>query len=284
MGIKTFFSVLFFSVLNILTSVVEAQTTTQLKDINTVLEQAFDNDQNVRDSSIMILEKHGVFSSEYKNALLRMNEQDSINQSIVFPILDKYGWLGNAKVSHKACNAFFYVIQHAGLASQIKYSQKVKEAFHLRYINPYEYSIFVDRLNIKQNKYQIYGSQTEFDQSGNTFLYPVLDIKHLDKQLKKLGLKPKYKELEKDFQLLNVKEKDKVVMVWVKDKTMTKPIANVNLYVNGKFVGKTDDKGFFQGKLKKIKFPFTLYVVYNNKKIKQMPSTDEDFYKFYFGL
>lgn len=278
------FSIFFLFVLSLFSSVVKSQINAELKEINSVLEQALDNDQNIRESYGLILEKYGVNSLEFQKVCIEMIEQDSINQSIVFPILDKYGWLGKEKISDKACNSFFYIIQHADLKSQIKYCQKVEQAYHLKYIRPYEYSIFIDRLNIKQNKFQLYGSQTEFDQSGNVFLYPVSDIKHLDKRLEKLELEPRYKELEKDFQLLNVKEKDKVVMVWVKDKTMTKPIPNLDLYVNEKFVGKTDEKGFFQGKLKKMKFPFVLYVVYNDKKIKQIPSSDGDFYKFYFGL
>lgn len=254
MGVTKYSSFLFLFIFSFLGSVVKSQTKTELKEINIILEQTLDKDQNTRDYLDTVLDRYGAISPEYRKALLEMNKQDTVNQSIVFPILDKYGWIGNEKISNKACSAFFYVIQHSDLDSQIKYQQRIKEAFNLKYINPYEYSIFIDRLNVRQNKYQTYGSQNELDQLGNKILYPVLDIKHLDKRLEKLGLEPKYKELEEEYQLLNVNKKDKVFIVRTMDKSMTQPVSNVNLYVNDKFIGKTDDKGILQCKLNRIKF------------------------------
>ena len=129
---------------NLIDASLVAQNKNTLKNVNTILEKAYDDDQNSRDSIVVLQKRNDVNSAEYRNLLIEMNKQDTMNQLIVFPILDKYGWLGQPKVSEKACRSFFYIIQHAQIDKQLKYFQQVMHAYSSKYISSTEYAMFID--------------------------------------------------------------------------------------------------------------------------------------------
>jgi len=243
--------ILFLILFNVVSLSIVAQNENALKNVNTILEKAFDDDQNTRDSIIILQTRNDINTAEYRNLSIEMNKYDSINQLIVFPILDKYGWLGQPKVSEKACRSYFYIIQHAQIDKQLKYYQQVMQAYRAKYISSSEYAMFVDRVNVKQNKFQKYATQTEIDQLGNMTLYPVIDIDRLDYRRSKIGIEPIYSELKKSFSILNVCQDDKVLIFRIMDKNQTKGISDVDVFINGKLVGKSNDKGLFQCKIAK---------------------------------
>ena len=243
--------ILFLILFNVVSLSIVAQNENALKNVNTILEKAFDDDQNTRDSIIALQTRNDINTAEYRNLSIEMNKYDSINQLIVFPILDKYGWLGQPKVSEKACRSYFYIIQHAQIDKQLKYYQQVMQAYRAKYISSSEYAMFVDRVNVKQNKFQKYATQTEIDQLGNMTLYPVIDIDRLDYRRSKIGIEPIYSELKKSFSILNVCQDDKVLIFRIMDKNQTKGISDVDIFINGKLVGKSNDKGLFQCKIAK---------------------------------
>ena len=204
--------ILFLILFNVIIASIVAQNKNTLKIANTILEKAYDDDQNSRDSIVVMQNRNDINTAEYKKLFIEMNNHDSINQLIVFPVLDKYGWLGQPKVSEKACRSYFYIIQHAQIDKQIKYYQQVIHAYSAKYISSSEYAMFVDRVNVRQNKFQEYATQTEIDQFGNMTLYPVIDINRLDYRRSKIGIEPIYSELKNSFSILNVCKDDKVLI------------------------------------------------------------------------
>ncbi|ADQ79484.1 hypothetical protein Palpr_1338 [Paludibacter propionicigenes WB4] len=254
-----------------------AQNKNIQKNINEILEKAFDDDQNVRDSIIILQKRNEINTVEYRHLSIEMTKLDSINQLKVFPILDKYGWLGKPKVSEKACRSFFYIIQHAKIDKQLKYYQQVMQAYRAKYISAFEYAIFVDRVNVKQNKFQQYATQTELDQLGNETLYPVIEINRLDDRLSKIGLEPSFVELSNLYTILNVCKDDKVLIFHIMNKNQTKGVSDVDIFINDKFVGKSNDKGLFQCKIVKKTQSINIALKKDNvKKEKKYVMKDSD--------
>jgi len=260
-----------------------AQNENALKNVNTILEKAFDDDQNTRDTIIVLQKRNDINTAEYRNMLIRMNKHDSINQLKVFPILDKYGWLGKPKVSEKACRSYFYIIQHAQIDKQLKYYQQVMQAYRAKYISSSEYAMFVDRVNVRQNKFQKYATQTELDQLGNETLYPVIDINRLDYRLSKMGLEPIYGELSNLYSILNVCKDDKVLIFRIMNKNQTKGISDVDIFINDKLVGKSNDKGLFQCKIVRKARSINIALKKDNvkKEKKYVVKDSDDFSNLY---
>jgi len=163
------FSVLFLSA----AMAASGQTKHELREITQKLEQVYALDQGTRKKWIEAEKAHGRGSGEYEKALKEMRDQDSANRDIVFGIIDQYGWIGKASSSETASRAIFYAIQHADLAAQLKYRELVRQAFASREISAAEYAVFEDRVNIRQGRYQRYGTQSASDHIGNRYLYPV---------------------------------------------------------------------------------------------------------------
>lgn len=274
--------ILFLILFNMVSLSIFAQNKNTLKNVNTILEKAYDDDQNSRDSIIALQKRNDINTAEYRNLLIEMNKQDSINQLIVFPILDKYDWLGQPKVSEKACSSYFYIIQHAQIDKQLKYYQQVMKAYRAKYISSSEYAMFVDRVNVKQNKFQKYATQTEIDQLGNMTLYPVIDINRLDYRRSKIGIEPIYSELKNSFSILNVCKDDKVLIFHIMNQT--KGISDVDVFINDKLVGKSNDKGLFQCKIAKITQSIMIALKKNNvkKEKKYVVKANDDFSDLYF--
>ena len=275
--------ILFLILFNVVSLSIVAQNENALKNVNTILEKAFDDDQNTRDTIIVLQKRNDTNTAEYRNMLIRMNKHDSINQLKVFPILDKYGWLGKPKVSEKACRSYFYIIQHAQIDKQLKYYRRVMQAYRAKYISSSEYAMFVDRVNVRQNKFQKYATQTELDQLGNETLYPVIDINRLDYRLSKMGMDPIYGELSNLYSILNVCKDDKVLIFRIMNKNQTKGISDVDIFINDKLVGKSNDKGLFQCKIAKKVQSINIVLKKNNvsKEKKYVIKDHNDFSNLY---
>ena len=275
--------ILFLILFNVVSLSIVAQNENALKNVNTILEKAFDDDQNTRDTIIVLQKRNDINTAEYRNMLIRMNKHDSINQLKVFPILDKYGWLGKPKVSEKACRSYFYIIQHAQIDKQLKYYQQVMQAYRAKYISSSEYAMFVDRVNVRQNKFQKYATQTELDQLGNETLYPVIDINRLDYRLSKMGMDPIYGELSNLYSILNVCKDDKVLIFRIINKNQTKGISDVDIFINDKLVGKSNDKGLFQCKIVRKARSINIALKKDNvkKEKKYVVKDSDDFSNLY---
>ena len=275
--------ILFLILFNVVNLSIVAQNENALKNANTILEKAFDDDQNIRDSIIVLQKSNDINTAEYRNLSEKMNQLDSINQLRVFPILDKYGWLGKPTVSEKACRSYFYIIQHAKIDKQLKYYQQVKQAYRAKYISSSEYAMFVDRVNVRQNKFQKYATQTELDQLGNETLYPVIDINRLDLRRSKIGIEPIYSELRNSFSILNVCKDDKVLIFRIMNQKQTKGISDVNVFINDKFIGKSNDKGLFQCKIAKKTQSIIIALKKNDvsKEKKYVVKDSDDFSNLY---
>lgn len=288
---RSLFGVVVFLILFLLNAeIVSCQTKSEFKEITQKLEQVYMIDQSSRESLNEVQRTSGYGSSEYNRKLKEMSFQDSINRDIVFEIIDNYGWINKSTSSETASKAIFYVIQHSDLLTQIKYKELVQKAFSDSEISNTEYVLFEDRLNVRQGKYQLYGTQSAVDNIGNSFLYPVDNIDSVNIRRAKIGIQELSEQLANsqikyNFPTEADSQNDVVFIghIWERDNI---GVDNVSVYHDNKYIGKTDLNGFFF-----IKHSFfqkdmiELTFKRDEKVVGQIPlNKGRDFYEIYLKL
>lgn len=159
---------------------------------NRILEDIYDKDQEAREWTVGMA---SLSADEIEKHSYEMAHTDSLNQAKVFGILDKEGW--PSKLSEKANQAIFLVIDHSDLESQCKYLDLVKSKAEDGELNASDYAVLHDRVLMKQGKPQIYGTQIKMaativgeDISMQLYLWPVEDHLALDSLRNSIGLSP----------------------------------------------------------------------------------------------
>ena len=123
--------------------------------------------------------------------------QDSLNTFRVSEILDQKGWLGPKEVGEYASGTFYIVIQHAPLTVQEKYLPLMQKAVKDGNASATNLAYLEDRILMRNNKPQRYGSQVTSDKVTNEWiLHPVEDPANLDARRAAVGLGPISEYLE----------------------------------------------------------------------------------------
>ena len=268
-----------------------AQTSVQLDSITHKLEKIYVLDQGIRDSVHYYEGKYGHNSPEVKAAYKRMQQQDSINQHDVFLILDQYGWLTKKQISKKANETLFFVLQHAEHDAQKKYSVMVDQAFNAGELEKWSYAFFKDRVNMRDGKFQLYGSQVGRDGQGNSYVFPIADEPNVDKRRKKLGMGPLKEHLEYNgiaqYELPSIdRYKGKIVLIGHIMDTSQAGIDGVEVYLKDQLIGKSNKTGFFEIPVSKnSQEKLILSLKKEGRKTITFPiSGNRDFYELYFQL
>lgn len=118
-----------------------------------------------------------------------MRQADSTNLIKVKTILDNYGWLGTDIIGQQGNNTLFLVIQHADLKTQEHYLPMLQDAVKKGNASSSGLAMLEDRIEIRNNRKQIYGSQIGRDPvSNNYFVSPLIDPDNVDKRRAEVGL------------------------------------------------------------------------------------------------
>lgn len=265
-------------------SSMQAQEADKLCEVNLTLEKIMDADQNLREKFDCALDSFGDNSPEFILATRNLNISDSINQQQIDSIFHKYGWLTPPAVSEKASKAYFYVIQHAPYEFQKKYETPVILAFEKGIIDRQEFNFFIDRLAIREQKYQKYGTQIMTDNMGNNYFVPIDTTNNSTSHfLKEIELRMR----NKDFILFS--NPDYITLfVHVFNPNTNRPVSSIDVCLNDKKVGKTNARGFFQMLITREKGESLLTVTDANTGKKQSMRLkfheQIDFFDTYFGF
>jgi hypothetical protein len=112
-------------------------------------------------------------------------------------IIKKYGWPGISLVGKKASMGAWLLIQHAdrNLIFQKKCLELVRRAVRQNEIEKKYLAYLIDRINVNEDKPQVFGTQFYTNKNGEFTTRPIKDKKNLTKRRKKFGLPPfqKYK-------------------------------------------------------------------------------------------
>ena len=165
---------------------------------NRILEEVYDKDQEVRKWTVL----SSLSYDEIVTYSTEMALTDSLNQATVFGILDKEGW--PARLSDKANQAIWLVIDHSDLATRRKYLDLVKAKAEEGVLDKSDYATLNDRVLMEEGKPQIYGTQIKItgtiifgeEQTLPMYLWPVEDPAALDSLRASVGLSPIEEYLE----------------------------------------------------------------------------------------
>ena len=151
------------------------------------LENIYSDDQKSR----KMLDTIPPESKEREAVYKIMIEKDHYNLQKVKTILDTYGWLSEDTLGVHGNSALFLVIQHADLKTQEKYFPMMSEAVRTGKIKRSSFALLQDRMNLRQGKKQIYGSQIDRDEEAKIYFVSALeDPDNVDKRRAEVGLQP----------------------------------------------------------------------------------------------
>lgn len=154
------------------------------------LDSIYNDDQPLRIEINEIEKKYGRESIEMKNHWKMIKEKDSINLIKVTSILDTYGWLGPDVIGNQGNTTLFLVIQHADLRIQEKYLPMMKDAVKSGKANASNLALLEDRIENRNGRKQIYGSQIGYNPSTKIYyVLPLIDPDNVDKRRNEVGLK-----------------------------------------------------------------------------------------------
>lgn len=265
-----------------------AQEQRNAATIDSLLKVVLHNDQKVRHN---YNQSH---DPKEKEAYLRQwDRTDSINQSIVLPIVDSIinGRLeGLSDNSWRAC---FMVLQHADSPTQLKYLPFVTEYYRKGHILNYEYLIYVDRIHANQRKAQPFGSQSAEFTNGKRIFLPMLPKAQRDSLLQTLGIAPENVQIrngeftftstitdaslsalsafqsqptdtcttQQEVSWLELKDNEKGFILMVKTSPSRPETGNIKIYANRQYRGTTDKDGLLMFKANKKEDIRTLRLV-----------------------
>lgn len=121
----------------------------------------------------------------------RQDSLDRKNIQVVAKIIDSLGWLGEDKIGTDANLALFVAIQHArDLETMEKYLAVMKKAVLNGNAKKKQLAYLIDRVELLNNRKQIYGTQLSFKNNGRAYVGNILDSMQLNARRKKMELDP----------------------------------------------------------------------------------------------
>ncbi len=154
------------------------------------LEKIYVKDQTLRHLLEDVSKKFGQTSNEYRYFWEVINREDSINLVEVETIIKKYGWVGKSEIGEKANEALWLVIQHADLATQEKYLPLLQSSVKKGESNPNDLALLEDRILMRNNKPQKYGSQVITNNKTGAVFYEIENPEYVNQRRKTVGLIP----------------------------------------------------------------------------------------------
>jgi hypothetical protein len=139
--------------------------------------------------------------------LKRLINEENIQR--LSEIVDAYGWPKKSVVKGSAATAAFLVVQHADLEMQKKYLPLIKEAAENGEADLSSLALLIDRINIREGKKQIYGSQITINSDGTYQVDDLFEPEYVNQRRKKMGLRP-IEDYVKNWGIeWNIKQKEK---------------------------------------------------------------------------
>ncbi|WP_312133580.1 DUF6624 domain-containing protein [Empedobacter sp.] len=143
------------------------------------------------------IDKHQVKSFLEKE----MNKIDSINISKIDSIIKEHGYPGNDLVGNNNSSIAWQVIQHS--KNPKKYLNLLKQAVDDKQLDFKYYALTLDKSLVYDKKPQIYGTQffqvkLKSTDKAELILWPIEDIKNVNKLRKKADFKSTIKKYAKD--------------------------------------------------------------------------------------
>jgi hypothetical protein len=159
------------------------------------LEVIMHDDQSVREELNGVRNKYAtdtaILRAESGRLFALMNQKDSINILKVSSIINRQGWPAPEVVGKAGSSTPFWVIQHAGIDTQLKYLPLVRQAVKDGKVQGKNLALLEDRVLLGTGKRQLYGTQVGGSMVMDEFyVAPLSDPDNVDKRRVAMGLEP----------------------------------------------------------------------------------------------
>ena len=139
---------------------------------------------------------------------------DSLNRVAVDSLLQN-GWPDG--LSEQSNRTIWLIIDHADVEYQERYLPLIEQQAVRGTISPSDYATLLDRVNVRRQRPQRYGTQTGYKQRDDevfTFVYPIEDIDALDSLRLSVGLDSMHLYLRQVSETLGTEVKIDSELTW----------------------------------------------------------------------
>ncbi|ADR21127.1 hypothetical protein MATR_12430 [Marivirga tractuosa] len=155
--------------------------------------------KTIEDLTIQSLKLRQQVNPEMKNQEL-INEIKILDSTLLNKVtlfLNEYGWKSKKEIGELANMGLFLAIQHSSTEEMESFKEIIEQAYHNNKIEKSKYALYRDRLRVRNDLPQIYGTQYYFDEESSSFRFnKIEDFENINKRRRKMGL-PKIEKYAK---------------------------------------------------------------------------------------
>jgi hypothetical protein len=163
----------------------DAARLSTLATLKAELEAMYDSDQKAREGSKIEMDQKAMRAIWEKTQIA-----DTANQKRLDEIVTQHGWPEAKDVGTKAAYAAFIVVQHSPREVMKRYFPMVQKAMERGDLSKFNFAMFDDRLRMKYDQPQRYGTQVNTDEKGIATFWQIEDESNVDKRRTEVGLEP----------------------------------------------------------------------------------------------
>jgi hypothetical protein len=120
-----------------------------------------------------------------------MGPVDRDNTAWLKQRVQELGWIDVARFGKEAAGAAFLIVQHSGdVPLMLAALPEIEADVRQHGLDPQNYALLLDRLNLRLGRRQRYGSQIGGDEQGRLVVMALEDRDHVDELRKAIGLFP----------------------------------------------------------------------------------------------
>lgn len=168
-------------------------THSSIEQTDSLLCELHERDQQIRHELMSVQQ---AYIAEQRTELIdsivmlvaEQDSVDSLNRVAVDSLLQN-GWPEG--LSEQSNQTIWLIIDHADVEYQERYLPLIEQQAVQGTISPSDYATLLDRVNVRRQRPQRYGTQTGYKQRDDevfTFVYPIEDINALDSLRLSVGL------------------------------------------------------------------------------------------------
>ena len=190
-----------------------------IEQTDSLLSELHERDQQIRHKLMSVQQ---AYIAEQRTELIdsivmlvaEQDRADSLNRVAVDSLLQN-GWPDG--LSEQSNRTIWLIIDHADVDYQERYLPLIEQQAVRGTISPSDYATLLDRVNVRRQRPQRYGTQTGYKQRDDeafTFVYPIEDIDALDSLRLSVGLDSMHLYLRQVSETLGTEVKIDPGLTW----------------------------------------------------------------------
>ena len=190
-----------------------------IEQTDSLLCELHERDQQIRHKLLSVQQ---AYIAEQRTELIdsivmlvaEQDRADSLNRVAVDSLLQN-GWPEG--LSEQSNQTIWLIIDHADVEYQERYLPLIEQQAVRGTISPSDYATLLDRVNVRRQRPQRYGTQTGYKQRDDevfTFVYPIEDIDALDSLRLSVGLDSMHLYLRQVSETLGTEVKIDSGLTW----------------------------------------------------------------------